>query len=112
MTNTQRKSIALPSDEEETRIQTGIAQDPDNPELTDEELAAMRPAREVLPPALYAALTAADQSSTAEADLKKLRRKRLAQILAKQEGGKVRLGKARRRRRVRPALKVPEKQRA
>lgn len=28
----------------------------DNPELSDEELAAMRPAREVLPPELYAAL--------------------------------------------------------
>lgn len=45
------------SDEEEARIQAGIALDPDNPELTDEELAQMRPASEVLPPALYAALT-------------------------------------------------------
>lgn len=45
------------SDEEEARIQAGIVNDPDNPELTDEEFAAMRPAREVLPPELYAALT-------------------------------------------------------
>src|ERR1700753_2334107 len=28
-----------------------------SPELTDEELAAMRPAKDVLPPALFAALT-------------------------------------------------------
>lgn len=28
----------------------------DNPELTDEELASLRPAAEVLPPALYAAM--------------------------------------------------------
>ena len=30
----------------------------DNPELTDEQLAGLRPAREVLPPALFEALTA------------------------------------------------------
>ena len=30
----------------------------DNPELTDEDFAALRPAREVLPPALFEALTA------------------------------------------------------
>jgi uncharacterized protein (DUF4415 family) len=35
--------------EEEAAIQRGIAQDPDNPELTDEDLARMRPAREVHP---------------------------------------------------------------
>ena len=45
------------TDEEEARIQAGIAQDPDNPELTDEQIKSMRPAREVLPPELYAALT-------------------------------------------------------
>lgn len=45
------------SHEEEARIQAGIANDPDNPELTDEEFARMRPAREVLPPELYEALT-------------------------------------------------------
>lgn len=35
--------------EEEAAIQVGIAQDPDNPELTDEDWARMRPAREVMP---------------------------------------------------------------
>ncbi len=43
------------TDEEEAAIQAGIAADPDNPELTDEELANLRPAREVLPPELYEA---------------------------------------------------------
>lgn len=38
------------TDEEEAEIQAGIAQDPDNPELTAEELASLRPAAEVLPP--------------------------------------------------------------
>ena len=41
---------------EEAEIQRGIARDADNPELTDEQLARMRPAREVLPPELYDAL--------------------------------------------------------
>ncbi|GEO98214.1 BrnA antitoxin family protein [Methylobacterium haplocladii] len=55
---TKTKRILPPiSDEEEARIQACIAADPDNPELTDEQLAQMRPAREVLPPALYEALT-------------------------------------------------------
>ena len=44
------------SDEEEARIQAGIATDPDNPEWTAEDFASARPASEVLPPALYAAL--------------------------------------------------------
>jgi uncharacterized protein (DUF4415 family) len=56
MTNAKPKVRSI-SDEEEARIQAGIARDPNNPELTDEQLAAMRPAREVLPPALYDALT-------------------------------------------------------
>ncbi len=54
MTKTKRW-IRPVTDEEEARIQAGIAQDPDNPELTDEELANLRPAREVLPPDLYEA---------------------------------------------------------
>jgi len=33
----------LPDDEREARIQAGIAQDPDAPELTDQELARLRP---------------------------------------------------------------------
>ncbi|HEX8166761.1 MAG TPA: BrnA antitoxin family protein [Beijerinckiaceae bacterium] len=52
-----RQPIVDISDEEEARIQAGIAKDPDNPELTDEQLTRLRPASEVLPPALYAALT-------------------------------------------------------
>jgi uncharacterized protein (DUF4415 family) len=37
------------TDEEEARIQAGIAADPDNPELTDEQLANLRPFAEVFP---------------------------------------------------------------
>jgi len=41
------------TDEDEARIQAGIAQDPDNPELTEEEMATAKPFREVFPD-LYA----------------------------------------------------------
>jgi uncharacterized protein (DUF4415 family) len=44
------------SDIEEAAIQAGISRDADNPELSDEQLASMRPAKHVLPPALYEAL--------------------------------------------------------
>lgn len=37
------------TDEEEDEIQRMIAADPDNPELTDEQLANMKPFREVFP---------------------------------------------------------------
>ena len=37
------------TDEEEAEIQRQIAEDPDNPELTDEELAQARPFAEVFP---------------------------------------------------------------
>jgi uncharacterized protein (DUF4415 family) len=42
---------ALPplTDEEEAHIQAGIASDPDNPELTDEQIAVAKPCREVFP---------------------------------------------------------------
>ena len=56
MTRAQLQPLPPISDEEEARIQAGIAQDADNPEMTDEELAAMRPARDVLPPELFSAL--------------------------------------------------------
>lgn len=36
----------------------------DNPELTDAELAQLRPAREVLPPDLFAALSARGEASS------------------------------------------------
>ncbi|WP_407520626.1 hypothetical protein [Methylobacterium oryzisoli] len=51
-----RRPVRFLTDEEEARLQARIAQDPDNPEATDAELGQMRPAREVLPPTLYAAL--------------------------------------------------------
>jgi uncharacterized protein (DUF4415 family) len=44
----------------------------DNPELTDEELANLRPAREVLPPELYAALAAKRQRGSQAAPTKRL----------------------------------------
>ena len=37
------------SDEEEAEIQAMIASDPDNPELTEEQIAAARPFRDVFP---------------------------------------------------------------
>jgi len=37
------------TDEEEALIQAGIDADPDNPELTPEELANLRPLREIFP---------------------------------------------------------------
>jgi uncharacterized protein (DUF4415 family) len=47
----------LPTDEEDARITAAALADPDAQPMTDEQLARMRPAREVLSPALYAALT-------------------------------------------------------
>jgi uncharacterized protein (DUF4415 family) len=44
------------SDEEEARIQKGIAEDPDNPEWTEEDFKRARPAREVLPPEFFEAI--------------------------------------------------------
>ena len=44
-----KRTLVRPTDEQEVAIQRGIAQDPDNPELIDEELASLRPAREVHP---------------------------------------------------------------
>jgi uncharacterized protein (DUF4415 family) len=37
------------TDDEEAEIQRMIASDPDNPELTDEQIAGLRPITEVLP---------------------------------------------------------------
>ena len=51
------RDVPLLDEAEEAELQTRMAADPDAREMTDAELARMRPAREVLPPALYAALT-------------------------------------------------------
>jgi len=51
------------SDEEDAVITKAALSDPDNPPWPDDDAPAMRPAREVLPPALYAALT--DKSTPA-----------------------------------------------
>ena len=52
-----RAKVKMPTDAEESAIQRGIAADPDNPELTDVQMAEMRPAAEVIPKPLYAELT-------------------------------------------------------
>jgi uncharacterized protein (DUF4415 family) len=41
--------IHWPTDEEEAEINRGIALDPDNPEMTDQDWRRMRPASEVVP---------------------------------------------------------------
>lgn len=51
------RTVTMLTEEEEAILQARIAADPDNPELTDDHLARMRPSSEVLPPDLYAALT-------------------------------------------------------
>jgi len=53
-----------PTDEENAAIRAGIAADPDARELDDKWFASARPAREVLPPALYAALTDKSKPAT------------------------------------------------
>jgi len=50
-----RKRIP-PTEAEERKINRGIALDLDNPEWTDKDFARARPAKDVLPPALYDAL--------------------------------------------------------
>ncbi len=52
-----RAKVRMPTDAEEAAIQRGIAADLDNPELTDQQMAAMRPAAEAMPAPLYAELT-------------------------------------------------------
>jgi len=51
------RKIQVPTDEEDAAIRAGIAADPDARELDEEWFAQARPAKDVLPPALYAALT-------------------------------------------------------
>ena len=58
ITTKSGRVIRLPDAAEELAILRGIAADPDAREWTEADFAAARPAREVLPPALYKALTA------------------------------------------------------
>lgn len=50
------KQVYIPTDEEDTMLTAAAMSDEDNPPLTDEQLAQMRPASEVLPPALFESL--------------------------------------------------------
>ena len=52
------RKIDLPTLEDDAAIQRGIEQDPDSPELGDEFFRDARPASVMLPPAIYADLTA------------------------------------------------------
>lgn len=49
MTATKFSSKRPLTDEEEAEIQKMIASDPDNPEVTEEQMARMKPFREALP---------------------------------------------------------------
>jgi len=51
------RKIRMPSDEEDAALHAAALSDPDNPPLTEEDFARMRPAREILSPAQYANLT-------------------------------------------------------
>ncbi len=50
------RKVYMPTDEEDAQITAAALSDPDCPPLTDEQLANMRPASEVLPPKLFSAL--------------------------------------------------------
>jgi hypothetical protein len=54
----------LLTDDEEAEIQRMIASDPDNPELTDEQIAGFRPFAEVLPALAESAKRGPGRSST------------------------------------------------
>lgn len=45
----RKTNIIMPTDEEDARINQGIALDSDNPELTEADFRSMRPAAEVAP---------------------------------------------------------------
>ena len=50
------RKLIPPTKAEDKKINRGIALDPDSPEWTDKDFARARPAKDVLPPALYDAL--------------------------------------------------------
>lgn len=51
----------LPTAQEDAAIDAAIAADPDSRELDDEWFAQARPAREVMPPEIFAALVAIER---------------------------------------------------
>jgi uncharacterized protein (DUF4415 family) len=57
-----------PTPEDDAAIKAGIAADSDNPEWTAEDFAKAKPASEVMPPALYAALVAKRPRGRPKAD--------------------------------------------
>lgn len=56
------KQVYMPTEEEGAMLTAAALNDSDNPPLTDEQLAQMRPACEVLPPALFASLVKASKA--------------------------------------------------
>ncbi len=57
MRKAKRAIVRMNTLEEDAAIQRGIDADPDNPEITDAQMAEMRPAAEVMPKPLYSELT-------------------------------------------------------
>ncbi|MCF4129364.1 BrnA antitoxin family protein [Methylobacterium sp. SyP6R] len=55
--NPSKRTVPMLSDAEEAELQARMAADPDAREMTEEELGRLRPARDVLPPDVFAALT-------------------------------------------------------
>ncbi len=76
-----KSKIERNTPEEEAAIQAGIAADPDAREWTDEDFARARPAREMLPPAVYDALVERRVRGPQKAPTKELISVRLDQDL-------------------------------
>lgn len=66
--------VELPTEDEDARINAGIAADPDTIELDGAWFASARPAREVLPPPVYEGLVALQRSRGSVAHRKHLPR--------------------------------------
>lgn len=62
------RKLDLPSPEDDAAIQRGIEQDPGSPELGEKFFRDARPASMMLPPAVYADLTAPGGHPDAEPD--------------------------------------------
>ena len=66
----RRRPLIHPTPEEDAEITAAALSDPDNPPLTDEDWARMRPAREVMPPSFFEPVTLPPRRFfTAEIDL-------------------------------------------